>query len=79
MKIRSRPPRPPALKCHSGAAVPLAEASIVNLLLLGPDAVQHCVMAQRGFKRWSTRFALHAVFWLGWAMLPIHGRDAAGH
>jgi protein-S-isoprenylcysteine O-methyltransferase Ste14 len=98
----------------SGASVPLAEALIVNLLLLGLFAVQHSVMARRGFKRWWTRivpesverstfvlaatavlalllwqwrpiaqpviwsvsdpwarFALQAVFWLGWAMLLI--------
>jgi protein-S-isoprenylcysteine O-methyltransferase Ste14 len=98
----------------SGAAVPLAEALIVDLVLLGLFAVQHSVMARRGFKRWWTRivpecverstfvlaatavlalllwqwrpiaqpviwsvadpwfrFALQAVFWLGWAMLLI--------
>ncbi len=96
----------------SGASVPLAEALIVNLLLLGLFAVQHSVMARPAFKRWWTRvvpepierstfvlaatlalalllwqwrpiadpviwtvenrtavLALHAVFWLGWAVL----------
>ena len=96
----------------SGAPTPLAEALIVNLLLLGVFAVQHSVMARPAFKRWWTRIvpepierstyvlaatlalalllwqwrpiadpviwtveqhaavmALHAVFWLGWAVL----------
>lgn len=98
----------------SGAAAPLVEALAVNLALLGLFAVQHSVMARRGFKRWwttvipesverstfvlaataalalllwqwrpiaepvlwsvsdpSARFALHAVFWLGWGVLLI--------
>jgi len=45
----------------SGAAVPLAEALAVNLALLALFAVQHSVMARRGFKRWWTR----------WVPLPV--------
>jgi protein-S-isoprenylcysteine O-methyltransferase Ste14 len=45
----------------TGAAVPLAEALIVNLLLLGLFAVQHSVMARRSFKRWWTQIVSPAV------------------
>jgi protein-S-isoprenylcysteine O-methyltransferase Ste14 len=40
----------------SGPAGPVGEALVVNLLLMSLFAVQHSVMARRGFKEWWTRY-----------------------
>jgi len=45
----------------TGPAAPLAEALVVDALLLGLFAVQHSGMARRSFKRWWTRFVSPAV------------------
>jgi protein-S-isoprenylcysteine O-methyltransferase Ste14 len=37
-----------------GAIVPIAEALVVNLLLMSVFAIQHSVMARQEFKRWWT-------------------------
>jgi protein-S-isoprenylcysteine O-methyltransferase Ste14 len=39
----------------SGAAAPLGEAVVIDLLLLALFGVQHSVMARSGFKRWFAR------------------------
>ena len=44
-----------------GIAVPLPEALGVDLALLALFAVQHSVMARRGFKRWWTRVVPESV------------------
>ncbi len=45
----------------TGPAGSLTAALVVNLLLLGLFALQHSVMARRGFKRWWTRFVPESV------------------
>jgi len=44
-----------------GAIVPLAEACIIDILLMSIFALQHSVMARQGFKRWWTQFVPKSV------------------
>jgi protein-S-isoprenylcysteine O-methyltransferase Ste14 len=45
----------------TGTVVPLAEALIVNLLLMSLFAVQHSVMARKPFKEWWTQYVPKTV------------------
>jgi protein-S-isoprenylcysteine O-methyltransferase Ste14 len=45
----------------TGAAAPMTEALIVNLLLMAVFAIQHSVMARRQFKQWWTQFVPKSV------------------
>jgi protein-S-isoprenylcysteine O-methyltransferase Ste14 len=45
----------------TGAVVPMAEAIIVNLLLMSAFAIQHSVMARPPFKKWFTQYVPKSV------------------
>jgi len=45
----------------SGETGPVAQAVLVNVILLGLFALQHTVMARQSFKRWLTRFVPQAA------------------
>jgi protein-S-isoprenylcysteine O-methyltransferase Ste14 len=45
----------------TGMAVPLAEATIVNLLLMSAFAIQHSVMARPQFKTWFTQYVPKSI------------------
>ena len=45
----------------SGAETPPLEAVLINLLLMALFAIQHSVMARRGFKAWWTQFIPKAL------------------
>src|SRR6266545_4244993 len=45
----------------TGTVVPLAEALVINLLLMSLFAVQHSVMARHQFKQWWTQFVPRPV------------------
>jgi protein-S-isoprenylcysteine O-methyltransferase Ste14 len=45
----------------TGAAAPMSEALLVDILLLGLFALQHSVMARPAFKRWWTRYVPAAL------------------
>jgi protein-S-isoprenylcysteine O-methyltransferase Ste14 len=45
----------------TGAVAPLAEAVVVNLVLMSVFAIQHSVMARKRFKQWWTQFVPKSV------------------
>jgi protein-S-isoprenylcysteine O-methyltransferase Ste14 len=52
------------LSIDHGVEASIAEAVVVNVLLLGLFAVQHSVMARPAFKRWLTRLVPKVRPWL---------------
>src|ERR1043165_3121203 len=52
---------PGAKTIDTGPVVPLTEAIVINMLLMGLFAIQHSAMARKGFKRWWTQFVSPAV------------------
>jgi protein-S-isoprenylcysteine O-methyltransferase Ste14 len=52
---------PVAKTIDTGPVVPLTEAIVINMLLMGLFAIQHSAMARKGFKRWWTQFVSPAV------------------
>ena len=45
----------------SGTVVPMAEAIVVNLLLMSAFAIQHSVMARPPFKKWFTQYVPKSI------------------
>ncbi len=45
----------------TGAVEPIGSALVINLLLMSLFAIQHSVMARKGFKRWWTQFVPPAI------------------
>jgi protein-S-isoprenylcysteine O-methyltransferase Ste14 len=52
---------PVAKTIDTGPVVPVEQAIVIDILLMGLFAIQHSVMARKGFKRWWTQFVSPAV------------------